>query len=226
MTPARFATSELLGPLNEHERKYAPAHLFVAGHREWLSQGPKVSIVGARRASADGLRRTARLARLLVERDVIVVSGLAEGIDTAAHEATVAADGRTIAVIGTPLSEVFPAKNRQLQARLMTDHLVVSQFADGHAVLRKNFPIRNRTMALIVDASVIVEASDGSGTLSQGWEALRLGRALWIMRSVVENRSLKWPQEMLNYGASILTEPDELFDTLPPRFDDPLSAIA
>ncbi len=226
MTPSKFVTTDLLGPLNEHERKYAPAHLWAAGHSEWLSQRPKVSIVGARRASSDGLRRAVRLSRLLVERGAIVVSGLAEGIDTAAHEATIAAGGRTIAVIGTPLSDAFPARNRALQTRLMAEHLVVSQFADGHPVQRKNFPIRNRTMALIVDASVIVEASDGSGTLSQGWEALRLGRPLWLMRSVVENASLQWPSEMLDYGASILTDPDDLLDSLPREFDDPLSAIA
>jgi DNA processing protein len=77
--------------------------------------------------------------------------------------------------------------------------------------------MRNRTMALICQASVIVEASDGSGTLSQGWEALRLGRPLFIAEEIVDNKSLTWPAEMLDYGARILgQDADDLLEILPP----------
>jgi DNA processing protein len=92
------------------------------------------------------------------------VCGLAEGIDAAAHTTAVDAGGRTIAVIGTPLSATYPAKHRELQRLLMSEHLVVSQFPTANPTERRNFPLRNRTMALSSDASVIVEASDGSGT--------------------------------------------------------------
>ena len=84
-----FPTDDLLGPLNEVERKHAPPRLFVAGDTGILSEGGRVSIVGSRKASPDGLARARRLAKLLVERGVVVVSGLAEGIDTAAHRASV-----------------------------------------------------------------------------------------------------------------------------------------
>jgi DNA processing protein len=134
-----------------------------------------VSVVGARKASSDGLKRAAKLARILVKHGAIVVSGLAEGIDAAAHTASVDAGGRTIAVIGTPLSETFPTKHRGLQQLLMREHLVVSQFPEGHPTTRRNFPLRNRTMALLSDASVIVEASDGSGSLSPGGKRYGLG---------------------------------------------------
>jgi len=86
--------------------------------------------------------------------------------------------------------------------------------------------MRNRTMALLCDASVIVEAGDGSGSLSQGWEALRLGRPLFLMASILERRDLSWPKTMLDYGAMILKNPSELLARLPSRVDDPLSAIA
>jgi DNA processing protein len=217
---------QLLGPLNPQEQLYAPKRLYVAGHAEWLRQEPRVAIVGARKASADGAKRAARLARLLVEHGAIVVSGLAEGIDTAAHVATIEAGGRTIAVIGTPLSDTFPAKHRALQAQLMRDHLVVSQFPEGAPTTRRNFPMRNRTMALISNASVIVEAGDGSGSLSQGWEALRLGRPLFLMASILERPELSWPRTMLNYGAMVLRKPADLFAQLPESVDDPLAVLA
>ena len=97
----------------------------------------------------------------------------------------------------------------------MQEHLVVSQFASGHPVRRTNFPRRNRTMALVSNATVIIEAGETSGTLHQGWEALRLNRPLFILRSVAEDPGLKWPGEMLDYGALVLSEPDEIFEHLP-----------
>ena len=200
MTP-----EELLGPLNEVERKNAPERLYVAGDVELLRRGTRVSIVGSRKASSEGLRRTRALAKALAERGIVVVSGLAEGVDTAGHEAALTAGGRTLAVIGTPLDQVYPAKNRPLQERLMRDELVVSQFPSGYPVQPKNFPMRNRTMALLTDATVIVEAGEKSGTLHQGWEALRLGRLLFLMESVATDAKLTWPKEMIRYGAQVLS---------------------
>jgi DNA processing protein len=221
---AGFPTDELLGPLNAVEQRNAPRVLFVTGDRTLLRRGPRVSIVGARKATEDALRRAARLSRALVEHGVTVVSGLAAGVDTAAHTATIEADGRTIAVLGTNLDEVFPRENAELQAAIAREHLLVSQFPSGYPTRRQNFPMRNRTMALLVDASVIVEAGPTSGSLSQGWEALRLGRTLFIMRSVVENTALTWPEQMLDYGAYVLTDVEDLLDRIP--FDDTLRAFA
>jgi DNA processing protein len=221
-----FTPEQLLGPLNPLERQHAPSRLFAAGHAEWLSVRPRVAIVGARRPSADGLKRAARLARLLTEHDAIVVSGLAEGIDWAAHTSAIGSGGRTVGVIGTSLATAYPTKHLALQTQMMREHLVVSQFPEGYPTTRRNFPMRNRTMALICDASVIVEAGEGSGSLSQGWEALRLGRPLFLMASILEQSELAWPKAMLDHGAMILRTPSELLDRLPAPIDDPLSAIA
>ena len=221
-----FTPEELLGPLNPLELRHAPKQLFVAGHSEWLRDHPRVAIVGSRQPSTAGVKRAARLARVLAHHGAFIVSGLAEGIDWTAHTATIDAGGRTIAVIGTPLSETYPARHRLLQAQLMHEHLVVSQFPKGSPTTRRNFPMRNRTMALVCDASVIVEAGDGSGSLSQGWEALRLGRPLFLMASILERRDLSWPKTMLDYGAMVLRTPSELLARLPARVDNPLSAIA
>jgi DNA processing protein len=210
---------DLLGPMNDLEQKNAPARIYAAGDVAILEEGARVSIVGSRKASPLGLKRASEWARFLASNNVVVVSGLAEGIDTAAHLAAIESGGRTVAVIGTPLDQTYPAKNKELQHRLMREHLVLSQFASGERVFRSNFPARNRTMALISDATVIVEASNSSGSLSQGWEALRLGRMLFIARPILDDPTLTWPGEMISYGAVVLSENtlDLLLDVLPLR---------
>ncbi len=206
-----------MGPLNDVELRNGPEVLYLAGDRGLLSSGPRVAIVGARKASREGQLRAMRLARLLVDHGITVVSGLAEGIDTAAHVAAIDRGGRTIAVIGTPLSRAYPASNRDLQDRIRREHLLVSQFPENQPVHRHNFVLRNRTMALIAHASVIVEASDTSGSLSQGREALRLGRPLFLMKAVLDDPRLTWPREMLHFGAQVLTEPEDILSELPPE---------
>lgn len=213
------SAEEILGPLTEVERKFAPAELFVAGDGNILKKGARVAIIGSRQASRGGLIRARRLARILVERGTVVVSGLARGIDTAAHKAAIAAGGKTIAVIGTPLEKFYPRENKGLQEEIMRHHLCLSQFRSGYPIQCKNFPIRNRTMALISDATVIIEAGEKSGALSQGWEALRLGRGLFISKWLTENKALKWPGEMLGCGARILSDEiiEQFCEELPAR---------
>lgn len=213
----QFTPEELLGPLNEIEKRRSPKTLYVRGDQSLFRMQPRVAVVGSRKASPDGCRRAEKIARLLVERKAVVVSGLAEGIDTAAHNGAIRAGGRTIAVIGTPLDQAYPKSNAELQQFIAENHAVLSQFPEKYPVQRQNFPMRNLTMALIVSASVIVEAGETSGALSQGWETLRLGRMLFIMESVVNDPKLKWPREMLDYGAEILSDRnlDAFLDVLP-----------
>ena len=220
-------TAELLGPLNEVERKHAPPRLFFAGDRSLLTRGARVSIVGSRQASEHGRGTADALARALVARGVTVVSGLAEGIDTASHTATIDAGGCTIAVIGTPLDQAFPAKNRVLQDFLMRHHLVVSQFAPGAPVRRGNFPRRNRTMALLSEVTVIIEAGEQSGSLHQGWEALRLGRPLFFLESLLR-ADLEWPYKFERYGALPLRLDDlePFFEVLPEQARGEIAQLA
>lgn len=200
---------DLVGPLNDVERKNAPKALFLSGDLGLLDAGPRVSIVGSRKASSRGLNNARGLAAWLVRRGAVVVSGLADGIDTAAHQGAIDAGGRTIGVLGSPLDTFYPAKNRILQTTLMREHLVLSQFAPGAPVQPKNFPIRNRTMALISHATIIVEAKEKSGSLHQGWEALRLGRPLFVLERLLSDPDLAWPKEFAHYGALSLG-PDNL----------------
>ncbi len=210
-----LAPERLLGPLNDVERKYAPPKLFTAGPMEIPLPRPRVAIIGSRKASPKGLDTAAHIASTLSKRGVVIVSGLAEGIDTAAHVTAIERGGRTIAVLGTPLDRTYPAKNQELQKEIMTNHLAVSQFPIGYPIQRENFVIRNRTMALISNASIIVEAGEKSGSLHQGWEALRLGRPLFLWKSIVNDSSLSWPRRMISYGALGLSDLKHMLDLLP-----------
>jgi DNA processing protein len=210
-----YSTRELLGPLSAFEQKHAPETLYLEGDSKLLTHGRRVSVVGSRKATREGLARARSLTEALVRHGYVVVSGLAEGIDTVAHETAIAQGGKTIAVLGTPLNVASPAKNAELLDRIKLEHLAISQFPEGYPHKGENFPRRNRTMALISDATVIVEAGEKSGTRHQGWEALRLGRLVFLMQNVADNPELTWPQEMVRYGAQVLTReslPDILED--------------
>lgn len=212
-----FAPADVMGILSDVESKYAPSTLYYAGDLELLRQGPRVSIVGTRNPSEEGRRRARALATSLASRNITVVSGLAAGIDAEAHTAAMQADGRTIGVLGTPVDKFYPSENLALQEKIAAEHLVVSQFPSGHPITPKNFPQRNRVMALLTDATVIVEAGEKSGTVHQGWEALRLGRLLFLLESVALDRSLTWPAAMIHHGAQILSRANlpTVMDVLP-----------
>ena len=212
-----YTLEELIGPLNDVEKRFAPKHLYVAGQLPIPLPSPRVAVIGSRKASVKGLTAASKIARFLAEHKVIVVSGLAEGIDSAAHNSAIEANGHTIAVLGTPLDKFYPRKNARLQEFIMQKHIAISQFPIGYPIQPKNFVIRNRTMALIADASIIVEAGNSSGSLHQGWEALRLGRPLFIWSPLMHDPSLDWPGKMAMYGAMEFNDPEEVLDDLPSR---------
>lgn len=216
MRVKEYTPAELLGFINDIEVKYAPDTLYLAGHPELLQEGPKVAIVGSRNASSSGLSRARKLVKRLVELDVVVVSGLAKGIDTVAHSSAIEFGGRTIAVMGTPLDNPSPKSNTRLFEEICRNHLAVSQFPNGKRTFPGDFPMRNRTMALLSDATVIVEAGEKSGTEHQGWEAIRLGRELFLLESLV-SQGYEWPKKLIEYGAQVLNNDniDEVLAALP-----------
>ena len=179
-----------------------------------------VALVGSRKASDEGRQRTARLARELVGRGFAVVSGLATGIDTAAHTAALEAGGRTVAVIGTPLGETYPKENSALQARIARDHLLVSQvpvlrYAEQPFASKRNyFPERNKTMSALTEGTIIVEAGETSGTLTQARAALHQGRKLFILDSCFRNPAITWPTRFEVQGAVRVRKASDIWDAL------------
>jgi len=188
--------------------------IYYAGNAELLLL-PSVAIVGSREVSLDGLSRAYKLAKELAHADVVVASGLAKGVDTAAHLGAVQNGGRTMAVIGTPLEKAYPAANAPLQEEIYEHHLLVSPFAPGEPVFKGNFPKRNRVMALLSDATVIVEASDTSGSLHQAAECLRSNRWLFIMKAVAQDASLTWPAKFLGQPkVAVLSSTQQILDII------------
>jgi predicted Rossmann fold nucleotide-binding protein DprA/Smf involved in DNA uptake len=147
-----------------------------------------------------------------------VVSGLAKGVDTAALQSALESGGRTAAVIGTPLDKAYPVENARMQERLWSEHLLMTPFRVGEQTFKGNFPKRNRVMAAVSDATVIVEASDTSGTLHQAAECGRLGRWLFIMRSVAEDSSLTWPAKFIDKpNVAVLASTQDILDVVKPK---------
>jgi DNA processing protein len=179
--------------------------IFYAGDLSLLKR-PCVSIVGTRDVSNAGATATEWLARKLCDAGIVIVSGLAYGVDTVAHTAAIAQGGKTIAVIGTPLDKASPSENADLQECIYREHLLISQFASGEKTNRSHFPLRNRLMAALSDATIVMEASDTSGTLHQAAECTKLGRWLFIAKSVVEDPKLSWPQKFLKYETCVVLE--------------------
>ena len=118
-------------------------------------------------------------------------------------------------VIGTPLTKAHPAENASLQERIYREHLLVSQFRPGERTFPGHFPERNKLMAALSDATVIIEASDTSGTLHQAAECVRLGRWLFVARAVMKDQSLEWPSKFCQYPrVRTLTATREVLDVL------------
>jgi DNA protecting protein DprA len=190
------------------------ATVFYAGDLDLLD-APSVSIVGTREVSEAGWKRASQLAREFVKSGVTIVSGLAKGVDTAALRSAISNGGHVVAVIGTPLDKAYPAENAELQQQIYAHHLLMSPFKEGDRVFKSNFPVRNRVMAAISDATVIIEASDTSGTLHQAAECVSLGRWLFIAKSVVDDKNLKWPARFLGQPkVGVLSSPDEIISAI------------
>ena len=198
-----------------------PVELFYFSGRWELAWTTCVAVVGTRKASREGLARTRKLARALVEDGYTVASGLAAGIDTAAHESAIEAGGQTVAVIGTPLSAAYPKENEGLQRRIAEDYLLISQVPVERYEKRDFrwnrafFPERNATMSALSAATVIVEAGETSGALIQGRQALRQGRKLFILDSCFR----RGPEKLAARGAVKVKGYGDIREGLPPPRD-------
>lgn len=184
---------------------------------DWkLTYLPSVAVVGTRQPTSEGVRRTEYLVKKLVQDGVVVVSGLAKGIDTAAHTTAIENGGFTIGVIGTPLNCYYPLENQELQKKIANNYLLISQVPFSRyarQTYRENrffFPERNITMSALTDATIIVEAGETSGTLIQARAALEQGRKLFILENNFLNPALTWPKKFEAKGAIRIKEYDEI----------------
>lgn len=149
-----------------------------------------VSVVGTRQLSKAGEELTREVTKELVDNDVVIMSGLARGVDIVALSTAVEFGGKVIAVIGTPVDTAYPKENSKLQELIYNEHLLISPFEVGSTVTKGNFPARNKVMAKFSKATVVIEALNGSGTIHQCKEVKKLGRILFISKHLLELKSI------------------------------------
>lgn len=199
------------------DAEYPIELLYYQGWWDLVNSPRSIAIVGTRSPSEDGVKRTRRLVRALLGDDFTIVSGLAKGIDAAAHDEAIREGGRTIAVLGTPISHVYPRENAALQREIAKHHLLISQVPVKRYDLSRNpaanshfFPARNVTMSALTDATIIVEAGETSGTLVQARAALKQKRKLFILESCFQNPKLTWPHSFAEKGAIRVRDYDDI----------------
>jgi DNA processing protein len=170
-----------------------PPLLFVRG--EILpSDNRAIAVVGTRDATDAGIAAATEVSRLLVERGVTILSGLAAGIDTAAHSAALNAGGRTIAVFGTGIRGVYPHQNRRLAKTIASSAACVSQFLPDQASTRWSFAARNIVTSGLSLGTVVIEAEPTSGAKLHAYDALRHGKRLFLLRRLVESQD--WARKL------------------------------
>jgi len=177
-----------------------PPFLFYRGELQ-RDDARSVAVVGTRRASTAGLISAGKLASRLVQEGVTVISGLARGIDTAAHQAVLSDGGRTIAVVGTGILRVYPKENLELAEQMVTKGAIVSQFWPSAPPTRYSFPMRNEVMSGISQGTAVIEAGPTSGAKMQARIALEQGKRSFLMSSLVKRED--WASRYLERRGAI-----------------------
>lgn len=192
----------------------APPEIFVRGALPQRERA--VAIVGSRAASAYGLEQAARIAADLAGLGVVVVSGLARGIDAAAHRGALEAQGLTVAVLPGALDAIVPVHHRPLAGRIATSGGWVSEIAPGTTLVRAHFVRRNRLIAALTAATVVVQAAERSGALATAWWARRLGRPLFAVPGDVDRIESRGCHALIKQGARLCESAGDVARVLDP----------
>lgn len=192
----------------------APPLLFVAGDPSVLGR-PQLALVGSRKATASGLETATWLANGLALQGFSITSGLAHGIDTAAHRGALSACGTTIAVLATGIDRTYPQQNRDLAEKISSSGALVSEFSLGAAPVAFHFPRRNRVISGLTLGTVVVEATLKSGSLITARYALEQGREVFAVPSSIRNSQAEGCHALLKQGACLVTSPADILEGLP-----------
>ena len=191
----------------------APAWLYVKGQRAALKR-PMLAIVGSRNATAQGKRDAQAFGQALAEAGLTIVSGLAEGIDTAAHEGGLAGNGTGVAVVGTGLDRVYPARNRDLAHRLAAGGALVSEFPLGTPPKPGHFPRRNRLISGLSLGVLVVEAAPQSGSLITARLAAEQGRDVFAIPGSIHSPLAKGCHQLIKQGAKLVESAADVIEEL------------
>jgi DNA processing protein len=200
----------------------APALLYVRGDVDSLSQ-PQLAIVGTRDPTLPGRLQAMRFAAQLCVEGLTITSGLALGIDAAAHEGALRADGRTVAVLGSGLDRIYPTRHRQLAARITARGALISEFPRGTPPLPNHFPRRNRLMSGLSLGTLVVEAAHKSGSLITASYALEQGREVFAIPGSILNPLTRGCHALIRSGAKLVESTQDIFEEIAislPKQDD------
>jgi DNA processing protein len=190
-----------------------PLALHVRGDASLLST-LSIAIVGSRRATPYGINASAQLARQLASAGVTVVSGLARGIDAAAHQAALDADAPTIGVLGTGIDVIYPREHRKLYRRMLEHGAIVSELPPCTPPRREHFPVRNRIISGLTKGTVIVEATTRSGSLITARMAAEQGRDVYAVPGSIFSDKSEGTHRLLQYGAKLVHDADDVLEDL------------
>ena len=190
-----------------------PSLLFVQGDVSLLSQW-QIALVGSRNPSASGRDTAFEFSRYIAQGGLTITSGLAMGIDAAAHQGALAAQGKTIAVIGTGLDLVYPAKHKSLADDITTTGAIVSEFPLGTAPRAENFPRRNRIISGLSLGTLVVEAAVRSGSLITARMALEQGREVFAIPGSIHNPLSRGCHQMIREGAKLVEKAEDVLEEL------------
>jgi DNA processing protein len=195
----------------------SPPALWIRGQLE-TADSLAIAIVGTRRPTPYGMEVAERLASELAARGITIVSGLARGIDSAAHRGALDAGGRTVAVLGCGIDIIYPPENRELSERIVTAGAVLSQFAPGTRPVSWNFPARNRTLAGLTLGVVVVEAPERSGALITAGYAGELGREVFAVPGKITSEMSRGPHGLIIDGAKLVRDWSDIVQELPDQW--------
>lgn len=191
---------------------YPPAYLYTKGDKSLLNYPLKVTIIGSREASLYGMETASNFAFELANEKIVVISGGARGVDTAAIKGAMRTGGKVIAVIGTGIDVAYPKENAELFKAVSENGLIISEFPIGMGPYSQNFPVRNRVMTALGDATVVVEAGERSGALISASHALEQGKTLFAVPGNITSPTSRGTNELLRDGALFaLSSSDILF---------------
>ncbi|PTT87920.1 DNA-protecting protein DprA, partial [Pelomonas sp. HMWF004] len=193
-----------------------PLLLWLQGRRELLGQ-PSLAIVGSRNPTAQGEDNARAFARALAQGGYTIVSGLALGVDAAAHEGALDAGGATLAVVGTGLDQVYPRRNAGLAARILAGGgLIASEYSLGTPVMQANFPRRNRIIAGLTQGCLVVEAAVQSGSLITARLAVEAGREVFAIPGSIHSPQARGCHALIRQGAKLVESAQDVLEELPP----------
>jgi len=200
-----------------------PLVLYARG--EWLEAAarPCLAVVGSRRSSSYGVNAALSLARELAASGLTIVSGLARGIDAAAHRGALEAGGKTIAVVGTGLDTTYPAEHRKLGEEIINSGAIVSEFPLGTPPLPQNFPYRNRVLSGLSFGVLIIEAAEHSGSLITARLAAEQGRDVYAVPGNITSQTSFGPNYLIKDGAKLIQCGRDVLEELPPSIRDQIS---